>query len=156
MPDYNKDVSAFKKWVPVRNWLVSKPIPASGVSSIPAACDQVNRQVNTGFIYMRDGLSDTWYTPDQFVKAKGGDCEDFCIYKMHKLSQMGVPLSKMEIVLCIVKKSREYHAALRVFSGVYQYILDNQNKLLWNKDSFNGRYAPIFAISTLGWRICTN
>lgn len=156
MPTYNSDVSPFKKWLPVRAWLVKKPIPASGAGPVVALCDQVNRQVNTSFIYMRDGLNDIWYTPDQFVKAKGGDCEDFCIYKMHRLSQSGVPFAKMEMVICIDKKSREYHAVLRVFSGTSQYILDNQNALLWNGASFNARYSPIYAIGTMGWRICAS
>jgi predicted transglutaminase-like cysteine proteinase len=154
MVDYNKDVSAFKKWLPVKTWLASKAIPAAAVPSIPAACDQVNRAVNSQFIYQRDGLNDVWFTPAQFVKFHGGDCEDFSIYKMYRLSQMGIPLSKMEIVICTDKKSREHHAVLRVFSGNYQYILDNQTVQLLAKDSFNERYASIFAIGVSGWRIC--
>lgn len=157
MPSYNSDISVFKKWIPIHKWLTSKPVSASaGTSPVPVLCDQVNKQVNTGFIYMRDGLNDMWYTPDQFVKAHGGDCEDFSIYKMYRLSQMGVALSKMELVVCTDKRSRENHAVLRVFNGNYQYILDNQSALLWNKDSYNQRYAPIYAIGTMGWRVCNS
>jgi predicted transglutaminase-like cysteine proteinase len=157
MPDYIKDTSPFKKWIPVKAWFAGKPI-AIMASSLPvvAACDQINRAVNSGFVYLRDGLNDLWYTPDQFVKAHGGDCEDFSIYKMYRLAQMGVPLSQMELVICTDKQSREYHCVLRVFSGNNQYILDNQNLLLWNKASYNTRYAPIYAIGTSGWRICIN
>lgn len=156
MITYNKDVSAFKKWLPVKAWLAGKPIPASAAAGIPAVCDQVNRAVNSQFIYQRDGLNDVWFTPDQFIKYHGGDCEDFSIYKMYRLSQAGVALSKMEIVICTDKLSREYHAVLRVFSGNYQYILDNQTVKLLNKESYNTRYAPMFAIGPAGWRICTS
>lgn len=156
MVDYNKNLSAFKKWLPVRTWLLSKPVPASAPTSIPVACDQVHRTVSTQFIYQRDGLNDVWFNPDQFVKFRGGDCEDFSIYKMYKLSQMGVPLSKMEVVICTDRKSREHHAVLRVFSGNYQYILDNQTVPLMNKDSYKKRYEPIYAINVTGWRICTS
>ncbi len=152
---YNKDVSAFKKWLPIKAWLGKQSGPANGPASIAVACDQVNRAVNSGFVYQRDGLSDVWYTPEQFVKFKGGDCEDFSIYKMHKLMQMGVKPSQMEMVICIDKKSREYHAVLRVFSGNYQYILDNQTVMIMNKDSYNARYAPIYAIGAPGWRACS-
>ncbi|HEY8964086.1 MAG TPA: transglutaminase-like cysteine peptidase [Alphaproteobacteria bacterium] len=158
MPDYNSDLSAFKKFSPVAKWLSAQPIKISastGAGPVAALCDTINRQVNTGFIYMRDGLSNVWYTPPQFVKAHGGDCEDFSIYKMYKLSQAGIPLVKQELVICTDKQSREYHCVLRVFAGTSQYILDNQNAKLWTKESFNARYAPIYALSTAGWRICT-
>lgn len=155
MVAYSKDVSIFKKWLPVQSWFLKKPIPVASVASIPATCDQINRSVNSQFIYQRDGLNDVWFTPDQFVKYHGGDCEDFSIYKMHRLSQMGVPLSKMELVICTDKKSREYHAVLRVFSGNYQYVLDNQTVTLLTKETYNARYAPIYAIGMPGWRMCT-
>ena len=155
MVDYNKDVSVFKKWLPVKTWLGKQSFSSSAPPSIPATCDQVNRAVNSQFVYQRDGLNDQWFTPDQFVTCDGGDCEDFCIYKMSRLAQMGVPLSKMELVICTDKKSREYHCVLRVFSGNYQYILDNQSVQLLAKDSFNERYAPLYAIGPSGWRICS-
>ena len=155
MPDYNPDVSAFKKWLPVRGWFETRPIAASAASAVVAACDQVNRSVNSQFVYQRDGLNDVWFTPDQFVKFHGGDCEDFSIYKMHRLSQAGVMLSRMELAICIDRRSREYHAVLRVFSGNNQYILDNQTVLLLNKASFNERYEPIYAIGMAGWRVCS-
>ncbi len=155
MVDYNEDVSIFKKWLPVKAWLANKPIPASGLSSVAGACDQVNRSVNSQFIYQRDGLSDIWFTPDQFVKFHGGDCEDFAIYKMYQLIRMGVPPARMELVICIDRQSREYHAVLRVFSGSSQYILDNQTVQLLNRQSYNARYAPLYAIGPSGWRACT-
>ena len=158
MPDYNSDLSAFKKFLPVAKWLNAQPIlinASAGAGPVAALCDKINREVNGGFIYERDGLNNIWYTPAQFVKARGGDCEDFSIYKMYKLSQAGIPLVKQELVICTDKKSREYHCVLRVFSGSNQYILDNQNIKLWDKTSFNTRYAPIYALSVAGWRICT-
>jgi predicted transglutaminase-like cysteine proteinase len=155
MPDYTKDISEFKKWIPVQAWLAKQPKVKANVYSIAATCDQVNRAVNGQFIYQRDGLNDVWYVPDQFVKAHGGDCEDFSIYKMYRLSQLGIDFSKMELVICTDKKSREYHCVLRVFSGNYQYILDNQTVSLLTKDTFNARYAPIYAIGIAGWRVCS-
>ncbi len=156
MPTYHKDTSPFTKWALIKIWLAKKKYPSKSVYSIPATCDQINREVNTGFIYQRDGLNDIWFTPDQFTQSHGGDCEDFCIYKMHRLAQEGIALSKMELVICTDKKSREYHAVLRVFSGNYQYVLDNQSVHLLTKDTFNARYAPIYAIGTQGWRVTSS
>lgn len=156
MPDYNSDIKAFKKWGPVKKWLQNNTGSITAASG-PAVvhCDAVNKQVNTGFVYMRDGLNDVWYTPAQFIKSHGGDCEDFSIYKMYRLAQMGIAYKNMEIVICTDKKSREHHAVLRVFSGQSQYILDNQTRTLLSKTSFNQRYSPIYAIGMMGWRICT-
>lgn len=155
---YNKDVSVFKKWVPIKKWLEAQKITAklSATTPLPVVCDQVNRTVNSQFTYQRDGLNDVWFTPPQFVQSFGGDCEDFAIYKMHRLAQLGVPLAKTEIVICTDKLSREHHAVLRAFSGTLQYVLDNQTVQLLNKDSFNTRYAPIYAIGISGWRICNS
>lgn len=156
MPSYNSNVSTFKKWLPVKAWMAKQKPSALTPYSVPAICDQVNRAVNSQFVYQRDGLNDVWFTPDQFVKFHGGDCEDFSIYKMHRLAQAGVKLSNMEMVICTDKKSREYHAVLRVFSGNYQYVLDNQSVTLWTKETYNARYAPIYAIGMSGWRMCSN
>jgi hypothetical protein len=75
---------------------------------------------------------------------------------MSKLPAEGVALENTELVICIDKKSREYHCVLRVFDGAQEYILDNQNIMLLNKSSFNERYQPIYAIGVQGWRNCTN
>lgn len=151
---YNKDVSVFKKWVTVRTWMAKQALASKSVYGLPAVCDQVNRSVNTGFVYQRDGLNDLWFTPVQFTASQGGDCEDFSIYKMYQLARTGVDLSSMELVICTDRKSREHHCVLRVFSGNYQYILDNQSVSLLTKDTFNKRYEPIYAIGMPGWRVC--
>jgi predicted transglutaminase-like cysteine proteinase len=156
MPKYTKDVSAFTKWSPVKNWFQNNPfaIPAAMVPTV-TICDKINRKVNKSFVYIRDGISDTWRTPPQFVSNGGGDCEDFAVYKMSLLAKEGVPLASMELVICFDKFSREYHNVLRVFDGQSEYILDNQNVSLLSKASFNQRYAPIYAIGMSGWRVCT-
>ncbi len=155
MPEYNANISFFTKWIPVKNWFDSHPLltPVS-FSSTLAACDAINREVNTNFVYVRDGISDTWLTPPEF-KARGyGDCEDFSIYKMSKLIERGVPRQLMELVICFDKQSREYHCVLRVFAGTRQYILDNQHVRLLGKTSFEDRYQAIYALSLSGWRLC--
>ncbi len=151
---YNKDVSVFKKWLPVKVWLGKQALSVKNVYGLPAVCDQVNRSVNTGFIYQRDGLNDLWFTPPQFVSYRGGDCEDFAIYKLHQLAKLGVDPASMELVICTDRKSREHHCVLRVHSGNYQYVLDNQSASLLTKETFNKRYEPIYAIGTPGWRVC--
>lgn len=157
MPKYTKDVSAFNKWMPVKAWFSSNPAAVSVVAGpVVAACDKVNKKVNTGFIYQRDGVSDIWRTPPQFVANHGGDCEDFSIYKMSELAKAGVPLANMELVVCFDKLSREYHNVLRVFEGVNEYVLDNQAVNLWGKDAFKTRYNSIYAIGMQGWRMLGN
>lgn len=154
MPDYFEDTSPFKKWQPVKNWFESQNFPIQNNQNIPVLCDKVNRDVNFSYIYQRDGLSDIWFTPDEFVAGEGGDCEDYSIFKMYRLAQEGVDLNNMEVVICTDKQSREYHAVLRVFNGTDQYVLDNQTVALLTETSFNERYAPVFAIGPKGWRVC--
>lgn len=156
MPSYTKNVSAFTKWIPVRDWLAANTAQAAP-TGMPAvvACDKVNRKVNKGFVYQRDGLSDIWMTPQQFTTCGGGDCEDFAIYKMSRLPGEGIALATTELVICIDRRSREYHCVLRVFDGMREYILDNQSVLLLDQSSFNTRYSPIYAIGMAGWRACS-
>jgi predicted transglutaminase-like cysteine proteinase len=156
MPTYTKNVSAFTKWAPIKAWLIANTAKIKTTQPTVLACDKINKKVNKSFVYQRDGIKDTWFTPTQFVTMSGGDCEDFCIYKMSKLPAEGVALENTELVICIDKKSREYHCVLRVFDGAQEYILDNQNIMLLNKSSFNERYQPIYAIGVQGWRNCTN
>lgn len=155
MPDYITDVSPFHKWHPVKDWFLEQPpLVVASMSSVLAACDNINHRVNRSFTYVRDGINDQWQTPAEFVSKGWGDCEDYAIYKMFKLMQLGVLSQDMELVICFDKQSREYHCVLRVFAGTRQYILDNQHALLLNNDSFNARYQPIFAIGLSGWRLC--
>jgi predicted transglutaminase-like cysteine proteinase len=157
MPTYNKDVKAFTKWLPVKAWFSNNPVAVSvAAGSIVAACDKINRKVNKSFVYQRDGISDMWRTPPQFVSNHGGDCEDFSIYKMSQLAAAGVALAKMELVICFDKFSREYHNVLRVFDGASEYVLDNQTVPLLGKDAFKTRYSAIYAINLSGWRVLGN
>ena len=155
MPEYNSDLSIFTKWHPIKNWFDSQPpMIMASFSSIIGICDQINREVNRNFVYVRDGINDVWLTPERFKQRGFGDCEDFAIYKLYKLLQSGIPKQIMELVICFDKQSREYHCVLRVFAGTRQYILDNQHVNLLGKTSFNARYQAIYAIGLSGWRIC--
>ncbi len=154
MPSYHKDISAFTKWIPIQAWLEKNTKKTTIPQPAVVGCNKINKKVNKGFVYQRDGLQDVWLTPPQFMDKGAGDCEDFSIYKMSKLPAEGIALSAMELVICIDRKSREYHCVLRVFEGKQEYILDNQTVLLLNNASFNQRYQPIYAIGISGWRIC--
>ncbi len=154
MPNYKKDVSDFKKWIPVKNWFTNNmSVVPVGMSSISGACATVNTKVNKGFVYVRDGISDTWKLPPAFKSDGFGDCEDFSIYKMFKLFESGIPQQLTELVICFDRKSREYHCVLRVFEGANHYVLDNQNVNVLNKTAFLGRYSPVYAIGLSGWRL---
>ncbi len=156
MPTYTKNISAFTKWIPIKAWLTANVTKTTSSQPTVIACDKINKKTNKSFVYQRDGLKDIWFTPPQFLTNSGGDCEDFCIYKMSKLPAEGIALENTELVICIDKRSREYHCVLRVFEGVNEYILDNQNIMLLSKSAFNERYQAIYAIGVQGWRACSN
>ena len=91
--------------------------------------EQVNVAANK-ITYVSDkdnyGVTDYWAYPDEF-KARGGDCEDYAIYKLDTIRRNGIAsLDQMSIVLVHMRVTGEGHAFLKVGD----YYLDNRYDLV--------------------------
>jgi predicted transglutaminase-like cysteine proteinase len=99
-----------------------------------AVLSKVNREVNRSIKYTSDinqyGKKDYHASPEETLKSKKGDCEDYAILKQRMLANKGY---KSEVYLMRYSPSlvrindyvREDHAVLVVKSGGREYILDN-------------------------------
>lgn len=69
----------------------------------------INREVNK-YKYQEDiklyKQNDHWATPKEFIKNKGGDCEDFAIMKYSLLKQMGYKEDQMRFIYTNYKNKK--------------------------------------------------
>jgi len=95
------------------------------------------------------GVDDYWTTPAEFF-SKDGDCEDYAIAKYLTLAALGVPESKLRLVVLQDLNLRVPHAVLAVLTEDGAMILDNQiGKVV--PDAAIHHYRPIFAINSEAW-----
>ena len=71
--------------------------------------------------------SDYWATPIESLGTKGGDCEDFAIFKYFTLKAMGVDESKMRLMYVRALLINEPHMVLIYLDtpGAMPLVLDN-------------------------------
>lgn len=71
---------------------------------------------------------DYWQTAVETFSRKGGDCEDFAIFRMYKLMQCGCPPKALEMLVGVLARGGT-HAVLRVqIQRGYALILDNMQE----------------------------
>jgi predicted transglutaminase-like cysteine proteinase len=73
------------------------------------------------------GKGDYWATPIESLGTKGGDCEDFAIFKYFTLKAMGVDESKMRLMYVRALLINEPHMVLIYFDNpkAMPLVLDN-------------------------------
>lgn len=111
----------------------------------------VNSGVNQLIAYRKDidtyGKIDYWASPEEILKRRAGDCEDFAILKMTALLQAGIPASSMSLVVLQDTKRRVFHAVLSVNTSNGVFILDSLDNTVV-KDTALPNYAPLYSFST--------
>lgn len=115
--------------------------------------DAVNRFFNAvAYVSDRDnyGIADYWQTPYEMM-VHGGDCEDYAIAKYISLKRLGVPESRMRIIVARdANLDGTVHAMLEVMVGSTPVILDNQSPTTMPVANIF-HYDPIFAINEAAW-----
>lgn len=105
-------------------------------SDIPA---EFNTMTNATYKYIPENI-DYWSTPDEFLAKKGGDCEDFAIYKFFFLK-----LPKY-FVVGTLKEGGLVHAVCTVYSSRHKdwIVLDcmTDNIITW--EQYLERFTPIY------------
>jgi predicted transglutaminase-like cysteine proteinase len=112
----------------------------------------VNRWANAR-PYVEDivnwGVADYWETPGQFL-AKGGDCEDFAIFKYYSLVQLGFSPDNLRIVVVNDTNMKVFHAVLAVREEGETWLLDNQIAQIVPFE-VAVQYVPIYSLNEHGW-----
>lgn len=114
----------------------------------PEQLQGVNRFANQ-FRYKPDdqnwGRSDHWSTPLEFL-ARSGDCEDYAIIKYVSLRELGVPASRLRLVVLKDTLRDLAHAVLAVWHDDQIYILDNVTNAVLRHDRL-GHYVPYYSVN---------
>lgn len=91
------------------------------------------------------GLMDYWASPTEFFR-KSGDCEDFAIAKYFALRGLGIPASKMRIVVLKDTLRNLDHAVLVFYSDGDAWILDNLSNAVLSHRRLS-HYRPQFSVN---------
>lgn len=80
------------------------------------------------------GRSDYWASPTELL-TRGGDCEDFAIAKYIMLKELGIPASRMRILVLRAGGGQVEHSVLAVSTNQGVMILDNQRSGVYQINS---------------------
>lgn len=97
------------------------------------------------------GIEDYWGAPYEFLSVSG-DCEDYAIIKYYTLRAVGVPASRLRLM---VVQDFNLGGIIHAILGIYGddealYILDNQIRQVIPALSVY-HYRPIYGINEEGW-----
>lgn len=78
-------------------------------------------------------IAERWSLPTQ----RGGDCEDYALYKKQALIKAGFPPEQL-LIAAVLDRKRQSHAVLVVRTGTQDLVLDNlHNRILpWQKTGY--------------------
>ncbi len=97
------------------------------------------------------GVTDYWETPYEFMEING-DCEDYAISKYYSLRALGIPASRMRIMIV---QDLNLGGIIHAILGVYDddgklIILDNQIKQVIPALNIY-HYRPIYGLNENNW-----
>jgi predicted transglutaminase-like cysteine proteinase len=112
-----------------RQMLVSEATLAT-VGTINTRANRTIRSVSDMQQYL---VADRWAMPT----ARGGDCEDYAIYKKHALIAVGFAPEQL-LIATVLDRKRQSHAVLVLRTGTQDLILDNlTNRIVsWDKTGY--------------------
>jgi predicted transglutaminase-like cysteine proteinase len=111
--------------------------------------DSINRRVNESVTYKTDIEE---YNQLEFWNVAGtvGDCEDYCLLKIHRLLAAGLPISAMSLVVCAYEG--EGHCVLFVELDGETYVLDNNSDQLLFPEDTPYEWIKVQTPGTPEWR----
>jgi predicted transglutaminase-like cysteine proteinase len=95
------------------------------------------------------GVADYWETPGQFL-ARGGDCEDYAIFKYFSLIRLGFSPDDLRVVVVNDTSLKAFHAVLAVRADGETWLLDSQIAEV-EPLAAAVQYAPIYSLNERGW-----
>ncbi|KTD25684.1 periplasmic protein [Legionella lansingensis] len=112
----------FNAWQNLLSTYRNKPLQ----EKLKATNDFFN-QFKFQYEYNYQGVEDYWQTPEEFLVAGAGDCEDFSIAKYFTLLALGVPMSTLRITYVKSIQLNRAHMVLAYYPRpeAEPLILDN-------------------------------
>lgn len=97
----------------------------------------INAQANRSIRPISDldqyRIAERWSLPTN----RGGDCEDYALYKKRELIRAGIPAEQL-LVAAVLDRKRQSHAVLILRTGTQDLVLDNMTSriLPWQKTGY--------------------
>ncbi|NGQ89651.1 transglutaminase-like cysteine peptidase [Rhodobacter sp. HX-7-19] len=103
------------------------------LSVVRAINSRANRSIRPVTDVQQYRVAERWSLPT----ARGGDCEDYALYKKQALIKAGIPAEQL-LIATVLDRKRQSHAVLVLRTGAQDLVLDNMtNRILsWEKTGY--------------------
>jgi len=110
-----------------------RTLPRNAMDVIRAVNLRANRAIHPLSDAAQYAREENWSLPTR----KGGDCEDYALFKKYELIKAGIPAERLLIATVLDKRNRA-HAVLVVRTGKTDLVLDNMtNRILnWERTGY--------------------
>jgi len=121
----------------------------------------INLAVNAALRPSNDNSSVAWLSPLAVLARGRGDCKHYAVVKYAALSEIGINLDDLRIVITEKIGQRENHALVAVRNDGRWLILDNLTSVLTESSQVIDRYRPMYlldhnGVRQYGNRVATN
>lgn len=103
------------------------------VDILRAVNSRANRSVRPISDMQQYRVAERWALPTK----RGGDCEDYALFKKRELVLAGFPPEQL-LIAAVLDRKRQSHAVLVVRTGAHDLVLDNLTDRIvpWNKTGY--------------------
>lgn len=103
------------------------------MKTVRAINARANRSIRSISDYNQYRIAERWALPTQ----RGGDCEDFALYKKRELIRAGIPAEQL-LIAAVLDRKRQSHAVLVLRTGTQDLVLDNLTSRIvpWQKTGY--------------------
>ncbi|MBD1206056.1 MAG: transglutaminase-like cysteine peptidase [Rhodobacteraceae bacterium] len=103
------------------------------MTTVRAINSRANRSIRPLSDYSQYRIAERWSLPTD----RGGDCEDYALYKKRELIRAGIPGEQL-LIAVVLDRKRQSHAVLILRTGTQDLVLDNMNSriLPWQKTGY--------------------
>ena len=103
------------------------------MTTIRTINSRANRSIRPISDYNQYRIAERWSLPT----TRGGDCEDYALYKKRELIRAGIPAEQL-LIAAVLDRKRQSHAVLILRTGTQDLVLDNLNSriLPWQKTGY--------------------
>lgn len=103
------------------------------MQTVRAVNSRANRSIRPISDFNQYRVMERWSLPT----ARGGDCEDYALYKKRELIRAGIPAEQL-LIAVVLDRKRQPHAVLILRTGTQDLVLDNMNSriLPWQKTGY--------------------
>lgn len=103
------------------------------MKTVRAINSRANRSIRPISDFAQYRIAERWSLPTN----RGGDCEDYALYKKRELIRAGIPAEQL-LIAAVLDRKRQSHAVLVLRTGTQDLVLDNLTSRIvpWQKTGY--------------------